>query len=127
MGGNKSLWSSNWNLSVWNDLETLLVHYLINKKPKKTSHVTSVTCNMSHMLHVTNIKLQIFLPKTLCVIYFWKVDAKSSLMVMLKTSHVTCITCITCITGGPPTPQKGPNWSYLLNGWGAHPEIFFLT
>ena len=50
------------------------------------------------MLHVTchnatNIKLQTILPKTQCVIYFWKAHAKYSSMVMIKTLHVTCHTC----------------------------------
>ena len=60
---------------------------------KKTSHVTCVTCNMSQMLHVTNIKLPRSLPNTPCVIYFWKALAKSSSMVKQKTSHVACVTC----------------------------------
>ena len=56
----------------------------------KKSHVTCVTCHMSQMLHVTNIKLPRILPKTPCVIYFWKALAKSSSMVMQKhcMSHV---------------------------------------
>ena len=52
-----------------------------------------VTCYMSHMLHVTNIKLQTILPKTQCVIYFWKAHVKYSSMVMMKTLHVICVTC----------------------------------
>ena len=48
---------------------------------------------MSHMLHVTNIKLKGTLPNTPCVIYFWKCYAKFSAMVMIKKSHVTYVTC----------------------------------
>ena len=59
----------------------------------KMLHVTCFTCNMSHMLQVTNLKLQNFLPKTQCVIYFWKAYTKYSSMVMIKTLHVTCVTC----------------------------------
>ena len=59
----------------------------------KMSHDTSVTCHMSQMLHVTNIKLPRILPKTPFVIYFWKALEKSSSMVMQKTTHVTCVTC----------------------------------
>ena len=59
----------------------------------KTLHETCVTCHMSHMLHVTNIKLQTIIPKTQCVIYFWKAYAKYSSMIMLKMLHVICVTC----------------------------------
>ena len=59
----------------------------------KMLQVTCVTCNMSHMLQVTNIKLQTILPNTQCVIYFWKAHAKYSSMVMIKMLHVTCVTC----------------------------------
>ena len=59
----------------------------------KKSHVTSVTCQMSQMLHVTNIKLPRILPNTPCVIHFWKPLAKSRSMVMQKTSQVTCGRC----------------------------------
>ena len=53
------------------------------------------------MLHVTNIKFQRMLPKTPCVIYFWKTYAKSRSMVMIKNvtchicymSHITYVTC----------------------------------
>ena len=41
----------------------------------KTLHVTCVTFQMSHMLNVTNIKLQMILPKTQCGMYFWKAYA----------------------------------------------------
>ena len=41
-------------------------------------YVMCQTCCMPHMLHVTNIKLQIILQKTQCVIYFWKAHAKYS-------------------------------------------------
>ena len=55
------------------------------KDHAKMSHVT--------LLHVTKIKLLRILPKTPFVIYFWKAYEKSSSMVMMKTSHVTCVTC----------------------------------
>ena len=45
------------------------------------------------MLLVTNVKLQRILPKTPYIIYFWKADAKSSSIFMLKMAHVTCFTC----------------------------------
>ena len=48
---------------------------------------------MTDVLHVTNIMIKRILPNTTCVIYFWKAHAKSSLMDMIKTSHVTCVTC----------------------------------
>ena len=48
---------------------------------------------MPHMLHVTNIKLHIMLPKSISVIYFWNNYAKSRSMVMLQMSHVTRVTC----------------------------------
>ena len=47
--------------------------------------VTCVTCNMSHMLQVTNIKLQTILPNTQCVIYFWKAHAKSKQTIIQHT------------------------------------------
>ena len=47
-----------------------------------------VTCHMSHMLHVINIKLQKFYSRPNVVIYFWKVHAKYSPMVMIK--NITC-------------------------------------
>ena len=56
-------------------------------------HDKYVTCHICYMLLVTNIKLKRMLPNTSCVIYFWKAHAKSSLMVMIKMSHVTCVTC----------------------------------
>ena len=65
------------------------------------SNVTYVTCHMSHMLHVTNIKLQRTLPKTQCVIYFWKSHAismanghdKNVACGICYMSHVTHVTC----------------------------------
>merc|ERR1712082_528363 len=58
-----------------------------------TKNITCVTCHMSQILHVTNIKLPRILAKTTCVIYFWKALAKSSSMVIQKTSHVACHKC----------------------------------
>ena len=57
----------------------------------KMLHVTYFTCHMSHMLHVTNLKLQTILPMTQCVIYFWKAYTKYSSMVMIK--NVACDMC----------------------------------
>ena len=62
----------------------------------KFLHVTCVTCNMSHMLHVTNIKLQTILLKTPCVIYFWKAHVKYSSMVLIKALHVTHHNATSC-------------------------------
>ena len=39
------------------------------------------------------MKLQIILPNTPCIIYFWKADTKSSSTVMPNMSHVTQVTC----------------------------------
>ena len=51
-----------------------------------------VTCHMSHMLHVINIKLQKFYSRPNVVIYFWKAQAEYSLMIMIKTLHETSVT-----------------------------------
>ena len=52
------------------------------------SHVTHVTC---HKYYVTNI-----LPKTQCVIYFWKAHVKYSSMVLIKALHVTHHNATSC-------------------------------
>ena len=54
------------------------------------SHVTNVTCNRYQVAKS--------LPKTPCVIYFWKALAKFSSMVMQKMSHVTQMLHVACHT-----------------------------
>ena len=72
---------------------------------KKLIHFfTASQCNSKAVQHmavkvgagISNeipVKTHINAIQTPCVIYFWKADTKSSSMVMLKTSHVTCVTC----------------------------------
>ena len=40
-------------------------------KIQSNGHAKDVTCQMTQILHVTNIRLPRILPKTSCVIYFW--------------------------------------------------------
>ena len=87
----------------------------------KMLHVTCVTCNMSHMLHVTNIKLhklQTILPNTLCVIHFWKDPAKSKQTIIQHsiTQHNTMQHNITQhnMIQHNTTPQQNKTNHYMM-------------
>ena len=46
-------------------------------------HGLNIMYYMSHMLHITNIKLETILPNTPCVIYFWKAHIS---LILVKTN-----------------------------------------
>ena len=91
--------SCNWQITIqiciWSIFVKVMTptNFLCRCQCNSMQCMLHVTCYMSHMLHVTNIKLQTILPMTQCVIYFWKAYTKYSSMVMIKTLHVTCVTC----------------------------------
>ena len=94
--------SCNWQITIqiciWSIFVKVMTptNFLCRCQCNSMQCMLHVTCYMSHMLHVTNIKLQTILPMTQCVIYFWKAYTKYSSMLIIKTLHVTCVTCVTC-------------------------------